>query len=63
MDQKVEEAAINLHKAMQGIGTDEKSLIKEIVSHNNAFRQLVKEKYMTLYGKVNNCAHHSYHGY
>ncbi len=34
------------------IGTDEARLIKEIVGHNNAQRQLIKQKYMSLYGKV-----------
>jgi hypothetical protein len=38
---------------MEGIGSDKERIIKEIVSHPNAFRQLVKEKYFTLYGKVN----------
>ena len=40
-------------KAMEGIGSDKERIIKEIVSHPNAFRKLVKEKYFTLYGKVN----------
>ena len=52
MDQQVEDAARSLHKAMAGIGTDEKRLIKEIVTHSNSFRQLIKEKYLNLYGKV-----------
>ena len=34
------------------IGTDEARLIKEIVSHKNEQRQLIKQKYMTLYGQV-----------
>jgi len=38
---------------MEGIGSDKDRIIKEIVSHSNSFRQLIKEKYMSLYGKVN----------
>ena len=34
------------------IGTDEARLIKEITGHNNAQRQLIKQQYLTLYGKV-----------
>jgi hypothetical protein len=34
------------------IGTDEARLIKEIIGHNNAQRQLIKKQYLTLYGKV-----------
>jgi annexin A7/11 len=50
----IEETAKSLHKAMRGLGTDEDRLIREIVSHSNAQRQLVKAKYLTLYGKVRN---------
>jgi hypothetical protein len=49
--EQAEEAAKSLNKSMKGIGTDEKRLIKEIVSHSNGTRQLIKEKYLTLYGK------------
>lgn len=48
----VEQVAENIHKAFKGIGTDEKRLIKEIVAVDNQTRQLVKEKYLTLYGKT-----------
>jgi annexin A7/11 len=47
-----EEAAKSLHKAMRGVGTDENRLIKEIVTHPNGARQLIKEKYLTMYGKT-----------
>ena len=36
---------------LKGIGTDENRLIKEIVTHSNGARQLIKEKYLTMYGK------------
>ena len=49
--QQAEEAAKSLNKAMKGIGTDENRLIKEIVTHSNGARQLIKEKYLTMYGK------------
>ena len=49
---RIEEAAQSLHKSMKGFGTDEARLIKEIVNHRNADRQLIKAKYMTMYGKV-----------
>lgn len=52
MDKAIEEAAKSLRKAMKGIGTDETRLIKEITGHNNAQRQLIKQQYMTLYGKT-----------
>ena len=48
----VEEAAKSLNKAMKGFGTDESLLIKEIVSHTNGTRQLIKKQYITMYGKV-----------
>lgn len=50
----IEETAKSFNKAMRGLGTDEDRLIKEIVSHSNSQRQLIKEKYLTLYGKVRN---------
>ena len=37
---------------MQGIGTDEKRIIKEIIGHTNAQRQLIKERYKVMYGKT-----------
>lgn len=49
--QQAEEAAKSLNKSMKGIGTDENRLIKEIVTHTNGARQLIKEKYLTMYGK------------
>ena len=54
---KAEEAAKSLHKSMKGFGTDEARLIKEIVLHSNAQRQLIKQSYMTMYGKVSATLH------
>lgn len=51
-EQVIEEAAKSLRKSMKGMGTDESRLIKEIVTHSNAQRQLIKQKYLTLYGKT-----------
>ncbi|CAF0932991.1 unnamed protein product [Brachionus calyciflorus] len=51
MDQ-AENVAKSLNKAMKGFGTDESRLIKEIVSHNNAQRQMIKQKYLTMFGKT-----------
>jgi len=48
----IEEAAKSLNKAIQGTGNDESRLIKEIVSHTNGTRQLIKKQYLTLFGKV-----------
>jgi hypothetical protein len=47
----VEQVAESIHKSFKGMGTDEKRLIKEIVSVDNQTRQQVKEKYLTLFGK------------
>ena len=33
-------------------GTDESRLIKEIVSHTSGQRQMIKDKYLAMYGKV-----------
>ncbi len=49
---EVEEACKLLNKSMKGLGTDESLLIKQIVGHNNATRQLIKRRYLALYGKV-----------
>jgi annexin A7/11 len=35
---------------MKGFGTDEKRIIKEIIAHTNVQRQLIKEKYQSMYG-------------
>lgn len=51
MSFSAEEAAKSLHKSMKGIGTDENRLISEITKHSNGQRQLIKQQYMTLYGK------------
>jgi annexin A7/11 len=51
-DQDAETVAKSLHTAMKGIGTDEKRLIKELCSISNEQRQLVKARYITMYGKA-----------
>jgi hypothetical protein len=48
--QIAEDAAKSFKTAMKGIGCDEKRIIKEILSLNNDQRQLVKQKYQTMYG-------------
>lgn len=47
-----EEAAKSFRKAMKGLGTDEKRVIKELCAHNIAQRQLIKAEYLTMYGKT-----------
>jgi hypothetical protein len=37
---------------MKGLGTNEDRLIKEIVTHSNSQRQLIKQQYLTMYGKT-----------
>jgi len=49
---QMEEVAKSFNKAMKGIGTDEDRIIREISKYNNVQRQLIKSKYLTLYGKV-----------
>ena len=49
-DAEAEESAKSFKKAMNGVGTDEKRIIKEIIEHTNAQRQLIKEKYKVMYG-------------
>lgn len=39
---------------MKGLGTDENALVEVFGVHNNAQRQVIKEKYKTMYGKVSN---------
>ena len=34
------------------LGTDESRIIKEIVKHSNGNRQIIKAKYLTMFGKV-----------
>jgi annexin A7/11 len=48
--QTAEEVAKSFKTAMKGIGCDEKRIIKEIISLNNEQRQVVKEKYKSMYG-------------
>ena len=48
----IEQAAKDLKKAMKGIGTDEKRIIKVLCSHSNRDRQELKNNYLTMYGKV-----------
>lgn len=48
---RVEEAAKNIRNAFKGIGTDEDKLIGTITSFDNEMRQLIKLKYMSMYGR------------
>jgi annexin A7/11 len=48
--QIAEDVAKSFKTAMKGIGCDEKRIIKEIISLNNEQRQVVKEKYKSMYG-------------
>ena len=34
------------------LGTDEARIIKEVISYNKIQRQVIKEKYFTMYGHV-----------
>ena len=47
-----EAIAKSLNKAVKGLGTDEKRIIKELTSHTNEQLQQVKEKYIAMYGKT-----------
>jgi annexin A7/11 len=51
-DKDAEEAAKSFKKAMKGIGTDEKRIIKEMLAFSNAQRQVIKDKYYNMYGKT-----------
>jgi hypothetical protein len=46
-----EDACKKLYNGMKGLGTDENAVVDVIGSHNNAQRQIIKEKYKTMYGK------------
>jgi len=46
-----EEACKKLQKAMKGPGTDEKTIIEVLTSHDNQQRQQIKSYYQTAYGK------------
>ena len=48
----VKEVCESLNKSMKGLGTDEGRLIKEIATHTNSQRQLIKQQYLTMYGKT-----------
>lgn len=49
--QKMEEVARSFNTAMKGAGTDEDRIIRELIAYNNRQRQIIKAKYLTLYGK------------
>lgn len=51
-----EEAANGLRKAMKGMGTDEKRIIKILGTSSNLERQEIKEQYMTMFGHVRHVA-------
>jgi len=46
----IEERAKSFNVAMKGSGTDENRIIKELLLHNKAERQLIKDKYFTMFG-------------
>ncbi len=48
--QVAEEVAKSFKTAMKGFGCDEKRIIKEIIGLSNDQRQIVKEKYKSMYG-------------
>ena len=59
-----EEEAKALRKAMKGIGTDEKAIIKTLCKHSNVERQGIKKQYHQMYGKViqtSNKTHNFFH--
>jgi len=47
---KMEQAAKTLRAAFKGIGTDEATVIRELVCGRNRERQLLKRTYLTSYG-------------
>ena len=47
-----EEVVKSFRKAMKGLGTDEKRIIKEVCSYDIAQRQEIKAEYMLMYGKT-----------
>ena len=49
-DNEAENIAKSFKEAMKGFGTDEKRIIKEITQLTNQQRQIVKEKYLAIYG-------------
>ena len=48
--QIAEQAAKDFKAAMKGFGTDEKRIIKNILAFTNAQRQVIEEKYLSMYG-------------
>jgi len=50
-DATCEASCKELRDAMKGLGTNEAAIIKVLVSHSNAQRQVISAKYKTLYGK------------
>jgi hypothetical protein len=51
-DDKADEDAERLHKAMDGLGTDEDTILDIIIKKSNAQRQTLKKKYKEKYNKV-----------
>lgn len=47
-----ETAAKSFNQAFKGIGTDEKRVNRELAEHSNEQRQLIKKKYLSMYGKT-----------
>ena len=54
-DSKADEDAEKLHKAMDGLGTDEDVILDIIIKKSNAQRQALKKKYKEKYKKVRLC--------
>ena len=47
----IQNIAQSLRSSMKGLGTDEKRLIRELASISNEQRQMVKLKYISMFGK------------
>ncbi|KAB7497779.1 Annexin A7, partial [Armadillidium nasatum] len=51
-DFKAEWAAERFKKSMRGIGTDEKMIIKMLVTHDSLQREEIERKYKAMYGEL-----------
>lgn len=49
---QAEQAARELHKAMEGLGTNEKEIIRIVLGNTNQQLQLIKNQYLILYKQV-----------
>jgi hypothetical protein len=50
----VEGAAEKVYNACKGLGTTEEDIIDVVCSINNAQRQVLREKFLAMYGEVRN---------